>query len=349
MDVEFTDFGYNIHMDIEQKDSALEFLDKYDTFVVVMGDNPDGDSVATALAIEQILGNSGKTVSIYCGIDVPRHLRVLSGWDRILNILPNSFQASIIVDTTALSLLEQLEKSGSLGWLKAKPCLILDHHASESTIDFATHELIDTSAVSTSHVLFNLIKDSKFRLDKTSAELMITSIMSDTLGLSTQNVTSDAVRAVADLVDYGVSLNELEERRRETMRKDADILQLKGRLIERIQYTCDGKLAYVVINDDEIKDFSDRFNPSVLVLDEMRLVTGVEMAIAFKVYNYGRITGKIRANTSAPIAGMLAESMGGGGHAYSAGFKIQDKRDINDIIIACRQKFDELKIEVQET
>ena len=333
----------------QTKQEALEFLKKYDHFVVVMGDNPDGDSVATSLAIEQILENAGKKVDIYCGIDVPRHLRVLPGWDRIINVLPDNFQASIIVDTTAMSLLEQLEKSGSMGWLKAKPSMILDHHDMESTLDFVKLTIIDVESVSTSHVLFKIVRDTEFEIDKTAAEMMITSIMSDTLGLATQNVTSDAVRAVADLVDYGVSLNELEERRRETMRKDADILALKGKLIERIQYTREGRLAYVIINDDEIKDYSDRFNPSVLVLDEMRLVTGVEMAIAFKVYNYGRITGKIRANTSAPIAGMLAESMGGGGHAYSAGFKIQDKRDINDIILACRQKFDELKMEVQET
>jgi bifunctional oligoribonuclease and PAP phosphatase NrnA len=339
------------------KQEALEFLDKYGKFVVVMGDNPDGDSVATALAIKHILSNAGKTVDIYCGIDVPRHLQVLPGWEVIMNELPENFEASIIVDTTALSLLEQLEKSGSMGWLRAKPSLVLDHHDMESTLDFATITYIDISAVSTSHVLFNLLMNNdtaseevralaaKFNLDKASAEYMISSMMSDTLGLATQNVKSNALRAVADLVDYGVSLNELEERRRETMRKDADILALKGRLIERINYACDGRLAYVIINDDEIKSFSDRFNPSILVLDEMRLVTGVEMAIAFKVYSYGRITGKIRANSTAPLASKLAEALGGGGHAYAAGFKVQGKdAKIEEVVQSCQKIFEDLKL-----
>ena len=82
----------------------------------------------------------------------------------------------------------------------------------------------------------------------------------------------------------------------------------------------------------------------MLVLDEMRLVTGVEMAIAFKVYSYGRITGKIRANSTAPLASKLAEAMGGGGHAYAAGFKIQDKKaQMDDVITSCQKIFDELK------
>jgi phosphoesterase RecJ-like protein len=106
------------------------------------------------------------------------------------------------------------------------------------------------------------------------------------------------------------------------MRKPADILAYKGDLIGRIEYHLDGRLATVHIPWEDIQTYSDRYNPSVLVLDEMRLVEGVEIAVAIKTYPDGKLTGKIRSNQ--PIADQVAGYFGGGGHSYSAGFKVND-------------------------
>jgi phosphoesterase RecJ-like protein len=63
----------------------------------------------------------------------------------------------------------------------------------------------------------------------------------------------------------------------------------------------------------------------VLVLDEMRLVEGVEIGVAIKTYPDGKITGKLRANT--PIAEQVAGYFGGGGHKYAAGFRAYESYD----------------------
>jgi nanoRNase/pAp phosphatase (c-di-AMP/oligoRNAs hydrolase) len=73
---------------------------------------------------------------------------------------------------------------------------------------------------------------------------------------------------------------------------------------------------------DEIHDFSNEYNPSVLVLDEMRLVEGVRLAVAIKTYPDGKVTGKLRANSDAKVAETVAGFFGGGGHPYAAGFKV---------------------------
>ena len=106
------------------------------------------------------------------------------------------------------------------------------------------------------------------------------------------------------------------------MKKPADILEYKAELIKRIEYHLDGKLATVHIPWEDIQEYSDRYNPSVLVLDEMRLVEGVEVACAIKTYPDGKLTGKLRCNT--PVAADVAGYFGGGGHAYAAGFKVNE-------------------------
>jgi len=86
--------------------------------VIIQADNPDADSIGSSLALEHILGDLGKDVYLYCGVDMPAYLRYMSGWDRVLNELPSNFDLSIIVDASTYTLFDQLEKSGHWGWIK---------------------------------------------------------------------------------------------------------------------------------------------------------------------------------------------------------------------------------------
>ena len=56
----------------------------------------------------------------------------------------------------------------------------------------------------------------------------------------------------------------------------------------------------------------------------MRLVEGVQVAVAIKTYPDGKVTGKIRTSPDAPIAEKIAGYFGGGGHPLAAGFRTYD-------------------------
>jgi nanoRNase/pAp phosphatase (c-di-AMP/oligoRNAs hydrolase) len=48
------------------------------------------------------------------------------------------------------------------------------------------------------------------------------------------------------------------------------------------------------------------------------------VAVAVKTYPDGKITGKIRCSSDAPVAEAVAGYFGGGGHQYAAGFRTYD-------------------------
>lgn len=302
--------------------------------VIIQADNPDADSLGSALALEHILGDLGKEPYLYCRVHIPDHLRYLEGYDRVSDEMPDQFDLSIIVDTSADSLLEVTSADSGRQKLASKPCIIIDHHDTEPSISFSS-VVCNQSAVATGEVIYELARQLEWPLSPSAGEMILASIMADSLGLTTEATTSRSIRIIAELVEKGANIPALEQKRRQLMRRSPEIVAYKGRLLERIQYDADGRLAFVVIPWEEIRSYSYQYNPSMLVIEDMRMVTGVAVAIAFKIYQDGKVTAKIRCNYGFGIAGKLAEQFGGGGHAYSSGFKITDDRSFEDIKTSC--------------
>ena len=66
---------------------------------MIQAENPDGDSLASSLALEEILSDLGKKVSLYAPVEIPKYLRYITSWDRVENSLDTKADLAIIVDT----------------------------------------------------------------------------------------------------------------------------------------------------------------------------------------------------------------------------------------------------------
>lgn len=330
-------------MNIPEIEQLQQLCQAAQKILVIQADNPDADSLGSALALEHILGDLGKEVYLYCGVDVPTYLRYLSGWDRVSNELPSSFDLCIIVDASTYSLFDQIDKAGQWGIVKSKPAIVLDHHGSvENPLDFAATMVVRPELAATGELVFELAKDNDWSVSKEAAEHIMSAILGDTQGLMNDKTTALTYRIMAELTDLGADRPLLEELRREYSRMPESIYRYKGELIARTEFPADGRLAIVTIPQDEINEHSPLYNPAVLVQFDSLQVTGVQVSVVFKTYDDGRVTGKIRCNLNAPIGDKLAEAFGGGGHPHSAGFKVTDGRSVGDVRAACIQKVTEL-------
>lgn len=289
---------------------------------VIQAENPDGDSLGSAVALDYILSN--KEISLYCPVDVPKYLRYFTDWSRVTNEFDFKADGYIIVDTAAEVLLSKLmEDTAIKNRLFNAPVLVLDHHETPDDLEFP-HESIIEVRPACAELIYEIAKDQKVEINKNAAEAIFQAILSDTLGLTSSSVTARTFEIAAELTELGAKISELEDRRREFMKKSPRILDYKADLIKRIEYSLDGELATVHIPWDDIREYSDEYNPNVLILEEMRLVEGVKVAVAVKTYPDGKVTGKIRTASEAPIAEKVAGYFGGGGHPQAAGFRTYD-------------------------
>lgn len=318
------------------QDKIKELVAEAQKIVIVQADNPDADSLGSALALEHIIGDMGKEPILYGGTDVPGYLRYLDGWDRVQKDLPNQFDLSIIVDADTHTLFGQLEKTGQFAWLKTKPCVVLDHHPStDKSLDFVAAKVCDDTVSSTGEIIYRLSKELSWAINKSAGECLMTAILGDTQGLANDLTKPSTYRAMAELTELGADRPHLEELRRELSKMPDVIYRYKGVLIEHTEFAADGAIAYVVVPQGEINEFSPLYNPAAVIQGDMLQTNGVKLAIVFKTYDSGRVTAALRANTGYGIAGDLAEKMGGGGHPYASGFKIENGKPFNEIKSEC--------------
>jgi bifunctional oligoribonuclease and PAP phosphatase NrnA len=324
-------------------EKAKELIEAAQKIIIIQAENPDGDSLGSSLALEEVLGDLQKEVVLYCPVEIPKYMRYIKGWDRVVADFDTSSSLAIIVDTSAEVLLGKvLTAPGVRHFLETHPVLVIDHHETDSDLGFA-HMALAEDAVATSELIYELAVKSDWQINQQAAENIMVAILSDSLGFTVQKVSSKTFQIAGALNDLGASSATIEARRREYMKKSPEILKYKGKLIERIEYLLDGKLALVHIPWEEIQAYSDQYNPSVLVLDEMRLVENVEVGVAIKTYPDGKLTGKLRSNL--PVSATIAGYFGGGGHDYAAGFRVYESIDkiVPELVEATEKAIKEYK------
>lgn len=302
--------------------SFSEFIKDKQSICIIQAENPDGDSLGSAIALDYLLKD--KDVSLYCPVDIPKYLHYFADWSRVSNEFNFKADGYIIVDTAAEILLSKLLDDAAIkNRLYNAPVFVLDHHETADDLNFKHESIIEILPACCS-LIYKIAKAEEIEINKDAAEAIFQGILSDTLGLTSSSVEAETFRVAADLAELGANISELEERRREFMKKSPRILDYKADLIKRIEYSLDNELATIHIPWDDIREFSDEYNPNVLILEEMRLVEGVKVAVAIKTYPDGKVTGKIRTSSDAPIAEKIAGYYGGGGHPYAAGFRTYD-------------------------
>ncbi len=113
-------------------ETVKSLVDVAKRIVVIQPENPDADSLGSAVALEEMLGQMpGKSVSLFCAIDMPKYLHYIEGWARVNKDWDGQYDLAIIVDTSAEALLmKALATPGLRHFLETHPVLVIDHASS---------------------------------------------------------------------------------------------------------------------------------------------------------------------------------------------------------------------------
>ena len=326
-----------------------QLVESAQRIVIIQAGNPDVDSLASALALEGILKPLGKSLSLYCNLPMPKYLQFLEGWQTVETELAQTYDLAIMVDSSSLSLLDHHHSHQD--WqarLSQKPLIVLDHHPAAAEPVKADLIINDQQMVATGQLVYVLAKAANWPISPQVAEHLAASILSDSLGFSSQAMQAnpEPLRVMAELVELGVDLAQLNDKRLKQLQISPSQVDYKGQLLQRIEFSDQQQIAILSVPHAEIKQMSGQYNPTT-VLDEMRMVAGVKLTIGFKHYQQQarltRLTARLRCYNGCQVARALATHFGGGGHPYAAGIKWAGHQlDFEDIKIQVLNKAEQL-------
>lgn len=285
-----------------------ELLTNANQILVVSHIRPDGDAVGSLLGLGLALQAAGKQVQMVLADGVPQNFRHLPGSNLIKRQAKGEFDCIAVVDCS------DLQRTGDA--LKDRsPDLNIDHHI--TNLNFADINLVNPEAVATCAILAQHLPDWGFAIVPDVASALLTGIISDTLGFRTSNVTPDALRQAASLMELGANLPELYN------------LALVGRSYEATRYwgqglgkvQRDGALIWTTLTLEDRKLAAYPGNDDADLVNLLATIDNSEIVVMFVEQNSNRVKVSWRAQPGYDVS-QIALQFGGGGHPAAAGAEI---------------------------
>ena len=186
---------------MEDYQAILDVFDQHHCFALSVHINPDGDAFGSQLALYSFLLDLGKQVRVFNTDAVPDNYHflpfseVIQGPDNVQSYSP---EILVILDaSTRRRIGDRLCQT----LIPTKAIVNIDHH--DTGDRFGDYNLVETTASSTSEIIYRLIKHSRVPIGKDRALCLYTGIMFDTGCFRYNNSAPVAHRIAAELIEQG--------------------------------------------------------------------------------------------------------------------------------------------------
>ena len=231
-------------------EKVISKIKNYQNFLLMIHENPDGDTLAATVAIYLVLKNLGKNVSMVCKDPVPGPFLFLPKTNNIQkDILFGDFEVIIIIDCGDLKrtgFAERLKKFSRV----TKNLINIDHHPKNDLWKIANINLIDQKVSSASEIVWQLIKKLNVVITNQIVTAILTGIYTDTGGFRHSNTTSETLQICSELLNYGARLKDITKN--VALNKSVASLKLWGIALSRIHKNTNLEFVSSVITKNDL-------------------------------------------------------------------------------------------------
>ncbi len=300
-------------------DELAEFLASRDDFVVVSHDGPDADGIGAAYALVTALELLGKRAVAAVSDALPAKFRFIDrrGLFRSLAAGGLDFRpkVAVVVDTHDFSYVgSRVEALLS----EVSDRLVIDHH--EPKGERFEPSLLDSSASSTSELVFLAARKLGIELPEDAAEAVFAGIVYDTGSFAypkTGEATFDCAR---ELVRLGVRPYTIHNRMYES--SSIGVLMLQKAVLSTLELHADNRIAVQTLSGAQLASTGAAYEDAEDLVNLPLQGRSVEVSVLFKENLEGKLRCSLRSKGRVNVA-HIAQSFGGGGHKTAAGFTCQ--------------------------
>ncbi len=272
---------------------------------------PDGDAVGSLLGLGLALRQSGKKVQMVLADGVPSSFKYLEGAEGVKAAPDGKFDTFITVDCA------DFKRVGKPFESMGQPDINIDHHVTNEK--FGKINLIEGEEVATSAILTNYLPRWGFQITKPIASALLTGIITDTLGFRTSNVTPEAMRQAAVLMETGVDMPELYMRG--LVRRSYASARYWGAGLSKLE----GKngIVWGTLTLEDRKAAGYFGNDDADLINIISAIDGYKVGMIFVEQSDQRVKISWRALEPGIDVSGIAKFFGGGGHTAAAGADVE--------------------------
>ena len=294
-----------------------EVLRNHQSFVLISHVRPDGDAIGSQLALGYALMAAGKSVRLINEDGLPDNLAFMAGSAKI-ELPPTEplvVEVAIALDTaTKPRLGEKALHAAS----QAQIWLNIDHHVSNPK--YGDLNLIDSKSPATGQILYQLIIALGLPLPAETRDAIYVAVSTDTGSFQYPSTTAATYELAADLIRRGLDVGTINSQIYDNypFRR----LELMRALLNTLEISDDGLVANWTMRDQLRIDLDLRPEDSEGLIDLIRAIRGVQLAVFFEELPDGKIRISMRSKDHRLDVCQIATEFGGGGHALAAGIRM---------------------------
>ena len=271
---------------------------------------PDGDAIGSLIGLGLALQNAGKTVQLVLADGLPSSYRFLEGSDQVRKEPDGDFDTFISVDCA------DFKRTGKPFEFFRQPDINIDHHVTNER--FGLLNLIEGKEVATAAILTKYLPAWGYEITQPIAATLLIEIITDTLGFRTSNMTPEALRQAATLMETGVNMPELYMRG--LVRRSLNASRYWGAGLSKLE-TSDGIVwSTLTLEDRKASGYSG--NDDADLINEISAIDGKKVGMIFVEQHDKHVKISWRALQEGIDVSPVAKHFGGGGHAAAAGADI---------------------------
>ena len=272
---------------------------------------PDGDAIGSLLGLGLALRDAGKSVQMVLADGVPSSFKYLEGSKSIEKEPKGSHDTFITLDCA------DFKRTGGIFENFGQPDINIDHHKTNEK--FGKLNLIEAEEVATSAILTNYLPAWGLTITKPIAAALLTGIITDTLGFRTSNITPEALRQAATLMETGVDMPEIYMR--SLVRRSFPAARYWGAGLSTLQSKNDIVWGTLTLADRKAAGYGG--NDDADLINMISAIDGNKVGMVFVEQSNNHVKISWRALEAGVDVSQVAKHFQGGGHAAAAGADIQ--------------------------
>ncbi len=272
---------------------------------------PDGDAVGSLLGLGLALQAAGKQVQMVLADGLPSSFKHLQGAEQVKTGFEAGFDTFITLDCA------DYKRTGRIFADLRPPDINIDHHITNEK--FGELNLIQGEEVATSAILTNHLPLWGYAITSPIAAALLTGIITDTLGFRTSNVTPEAMRQVATLMESGVDMPDLYMRG--LVHRSYAAARYWARGLSSLARK-DG-MVYGTLTQEDRKSAGYSGTDDADLINVISAIDGFKVGMIFVEQPRNHVKISWRALEPGIDVSAVALRFGGGGHAAAAGADVE--------------------------